>query len=72
MENLSKLLSVKELSEILGIAEITIRKFCCAKKIPYIKLGGLGKGRARVLFDPAAITSWIEKQSVKPLDSNRR
>ncbi len=65
MENLPKLLSVREISKILGVAEITIRKFCCAKKIPYIKLGG------RVLFDPEKISTWVEKQSIKPINSNR-
>ena len=68
MENLPKLLSVREISKMLGVAEITIRKFCCAKKIPYIKLGGRG---GRVLFDPEKISAWIEKQSIKPLNRNR-
>ena len=61
MYNLAKLMSVKELAARLGIAEITVRKYCCAKKIPYIKLGG------RVLFDPEKILAWLEKRSINPL-----
>ena len=62
MANLTKLLSIRELADLLGLAEITVRKFCCAKKIPYIKLGG------RVLFDPEKISAWIETQSIKPIN----
>lgn len=61
MANIEALLSVKEVAAVLGLAEITVRKLCCAKKIPYIKLGG------RVLFSPEQISTWIEAKTVAPI-----
>lgn len=65
MVTLVKLVSVKELAERLGLAEITVRKLCSAKEIPYKKLG------SRVLFDPTEISDWLEKRSIRPRDNRR-
>ena len=55
--------STKELSEKLGIKEMTIRKWVFDKKIPHYKIGG---GKGLLLFKIAEIEEWLNRQRVKP------
>jgi excisionase family DNA binding protein len=55
-------LSIKELSEYLGIPKYTIYSWTSMKKIPYVKLG-----RA-IRFDMTEIESWIKERKVEVLD----
>lgn len=52
------LLSYREVSEILGIAEITLRRWVAERRIPHKKIG-----RA-VRFDLDELLLWIDEQSV--------
>jgi len=58
---MEKLLSVKETADLLSLKVSTVYKYTCAKKIPYIKLGG------RVLFDTGKLKLWLDEKLVKPL-----
>lgn len=53
---MKKLLSVKELSEKLGIAVETIYVWTSMKQIPYYKVGRL------VRFNEDEIEQWLEKR----------
>ena len=55
--------STKELSEKLGIKEVTIRKWVFDKKIPHYKIGG---GKGILLFKILEIEEWLNHQRVKP------
>lgn len=52
-------LSVKELSEYLGVAKHTIYSWTSMRKIPFVKMGGL------VRFDIEAIEKWIKENSIE-------
>jgi len=56
-----KLLTVKDVSAITGLAPDTIYKMVSQRRIPFIKVGRLVK------FKQGAIEAWIEKQSVEPM-----
>ena len=56
-----KLLTVKEVSAITGLAPDTIYKMVSQRRIPFVKLGRLIK------FEQEAIEAWIDEQSVKPM-----
>ena len=56
-----RLLKTADVSEMLNLAEITIRKKVSAKEIPFIKIG------KAVRYDEDRILKWIEKKSVKTL-----
>ena len=55
--------STKELSEKLGIKEVTIRKWVFDRKIPHYKIGG---GKGILLFKIIEIDEWLTRQRVKP------
>jgi excisionase family DNA binding protein len=55
--------STKELSEKLGIKEVTIRKWVFGRKIPHYKIGG---GKGILLFKIIEIEDWLNRQRVKP------
>lgn len=55
--------STRELSEKLGIKEMTIRKWVFDKKIPHYKIGG---GKGLLLFKMSEIEEWLSRQRVKP------
>ena len=61
-----KLLSVKEVSAITGLAPDTIYKMISQRRIPFVKVGRLVK------FKQQAIDEWIEKQSVAPMTTRSR
>jgi len=52
------LLSVKELSEYLGIKIHTIYTWVSQKRIPYVKIGSLTR------FDVDVINNWIAENSI--------
>ena len=55
--------STRELSEKLGIKEMTIRKWVFDKKIPHYKIGS---GKGLLLFKVTEIEEWLRQQRVKP------
>ena len=56
---MEKLLSIDEISELLGIAKATIYSWTSQNKIPHIKLS------SRILkFRESEIIDWIEKKAV--------
>lgn len=59
MSNFEKLLSVEEISELIGIAPSTIYKMTHKKRIPFIKVGRLVK------FNLQQINAWLDKNSFK-------
>ena len=57
-----KYLSVKELSEYLGIPKHTIYSWTSMKRIPYVKIGRL------LRFDKNKIDSWLKERTIEPLE----
>jgi excisionase family DNA binding protein len=55
--------TTKELSDTLGIKEVTIRKWVFDQKIPHYKIGG---GKGSLLFKITEIEEWLNHQKVKP------
>ena len=60
-----RLLTVKELSEYIGISQDTIYTQVSQRRVPYVKIGRLLK------FDIKAIDEWITKNSVMPMPRKR-
>ena len=58
---MEKLLTIEELSEILGVKKATLYSWTSKKRIPYIKLS---EGILR--FRESEIQEWILKKSVLP------
>jgi|TARA_B100000315_G_C14575227_1_gene587597 excisionase family DNA binding protein len=56
---MEKLISVNQLSDVLGLKKITIYEWVRDNKIPFIKLG------KRVLFHPSDIEEFIEANRVE-------
>jgi excisionase family DNA binding protein len=48
----SNLMNVKECSEFLKLSISTLRKHCCYKRIPFLKMGG------KVMFYKPDIQKW--------------
>ena len=57
--------NVKEIAELLGISEKTVRKYVWKRTIPYLKIGG------HVRFDIDKINAWLEQREVPTLDEIR-
>jgi len=55
-----KLLSVPELAERLGVSPDTLYTWRARGRLPHVKVGG------RLLFDPRAITAWLDDHA-KPV-----
>jgi excisionase family DNA binding protein len=55
--NESKLLSVAELAELLGISDHTVYAWVSKGRLPCVKLG------TRTMFDPREIERWIGERS---------
>jgi len=64
-EKISKeriLLTAKEVADLTGLAEGTIRHFCCRRKLPFIRISS-----RCVRFERTSIESWIAAMAV-PVD----
>jgi len=57
-----KYLTVRELSEYLGIPKHTIYSWTSMKRTPYVKIGRL------LRFDKNKIDSWLKERSIKALE----
>jgi|OpeIllAssembly_1097287.scaffolds.fasta_scaffold921797_1 excisionase family DNA binding protein len=55
--------TTRDLSQKLGIKEVTIRKWVFDRKIPHYKIGG---GKGLLLFKINEIEEWLNRQKVKP------
>jgi excisionase family DNA binding protein len=53
----SKLLSVSELAELLGISIPTVYAWVSKGRLPCVKLG------TRTMFDPVEIARWVNERS---------
>jgi len=62
---MKNLLSIQEVSKILGLKIPTIYKFICLRKIPFIKLG------RRVFFDSDKLDKWVKSNSYEPIYPNK-
>jgi len=60
---MKKYCRIKEVAEITGLKERTIRAYVLNKKIPFIKANGC------VLFDLQEIDAWLKGKSVPVLDN---
>lgn len=58
-----RLLNVHEVAEYTGLSVHTVYSMVSKRRIPYVKVGRLTK------FDRKAIDLWIEKNSVKPMQT---
>ena len=52
---MTKLLSIEEAAELLGLGKPTVYRLTSQRKIPFYKVG------SRVLFDADRLTAWLEK-----------
>jgi excisionase family DNA binding protein len=60
-----KYLTVREVSEYMGIATDTIYTMVSQRRIPYVKVGRLVK------FDQAVLDAWIKQHTVMPMPPKR-
>ena len=56
-----KLLTVKDVSAITGLAPDTIYKMVSQRRIPFTKVGKLVK------FDQATLDAWLKQHTVMPM-----
>lgn len=56
-----RLLTIKEVSEYIGLAVPTLYTMVSQRRIPFVKMGRLTK------FDREELDRWITRQSVKPI-----
>lgn len=54
---MEKLLTVKEVQNLLGLGRHTVYMWCSEKRIPHIRMG------KKVMFSLPAIEKWLEQQS---------
>ncbi len=59
LNNLGKLLTVKELARILAISEKTIYSYVARNMIPYLKI------QSSVRFRPKHIAQWLTRQDFR-------
>lgn len=55
---MERLLNSSEVARLLGIAEITVRKWTASGYLPHLKLG------RRTLFDPQQMREWRDRRRV--------
>lgn len=60
----SRLLTVKEVAQVLGVKASTILNWVHINRIPFIKFG-LGK-KAPLRFNPKVLNRWVEENSREP------
>jgi excisionase family DNA binding protein len=56
-----KLMTVKEVSDYIGLASDTIYTMVSQRRIPYVKVGRLVK------FDQAMLDAWLKQHTVMPM-----
>lgn len=56
---MEKLITIKELSTMIGLKDSHIRSMVQRKTIPYVKLG------IKILFDKEEILAWVEQNKNK-------
>lgn len=61
-----EIMTIKELSEYLKIAEKTAYRFAAEGKVPGFKVGSAWR------FKKKEVDRWIEKQSQTPKSNNRK
>jgi excisionase family DNA binding protein len=60
-----KLITVKEVSAITGLAPDTIYKMISQRRIPFTRVGRLVK------FDQATLDAWLKQHTVMPIPPDR-
>jgi excisionase family DNA binding protein len=63
---MQRLISVVDLSKLLGVSRSTVYRWAEHRMLPALKLGG------RLLFEPSAIEAWLRKQRRADADTFRR
>ena len=62
MEGSKTMLTVKEISEMLGISQSTVRKMVREKKIPFNKI------LSKILFDKKTVDDWLKRNTVTEIE----
>ena len=57
---MEKLLTTRQVAEILGIHLNSLYRMVYQKRIPYTKVSGM------LRFDPKALEAWVQKGKVEP------
>ncbi len=60
-----RLLTIKEVSKIIGLSKHTLYKMVSQRRIPYVKVGRLTK------FDVTLLDQWIKQHTVMPMPERR-
>jgi len=55
------LMSISEASEFLGLKKSTLYKYCCSRKVPFVKIN------SRVLFSREKLEEWIASHIVEAI-----
>lgn len=63
---MTKLLSIREASEVLGLKPSTLHKYVCERTIPFVKLG------SRLLFKPESLEAWVAARAHEPEGAGKR
>jgi excisionase family DNA binding protein len=58
IDQLSGLLTVRQLISLVGMSRTTIYEYVTAKRIPYLRIGTM------IRFDPHAIAEWLRQHNV--------
>lgn len=61
-----QLLTIEEASKLLRLAKKTVYGYVCARKIPFVKIGG------SVRFEEAKLAEWLKQHSVEPVKGEKK
>jgi len=64
IENYNRLLTAKEVAQILGVKISTIKKWVFERRIPFVKFGPGQK--SLIKFNPLKLNEWIDQNSHEP------
>ncbi len=59
------LLTIQEVSKIIGVSKHTLYKMVSQRRIPYVKVGRLTK------FDVTLLDQWLKQHTVMPMPERR-
>jgi len=60
-----RLLTIQEVSKIIGVSKHTLYKMVSQRRIPYVKVGRLTK------FDVTLLDQWLKQHTVMPMPERR-
>lgn len=66
----TRLLTVDDVAEVLGLKPCTVKKWVQNRSIPFLKLNASGLSQKSVVrFNGRRLNQWLDEMSVEPEDS---